>query len=152
MANNFTIVDYEPEHLEELIAMWRESFERAVGVRDPHPIDEQRQYFESVVLPCNRVRVVADADRRVVGFMASTPELIAQLYVHVDHQRRGIGSALLALAREESNGRLRLFTFAANESAQAFYRARGFREIARGFESEWQLEDIELEWIRGSAS
>lgn len=150
MAADFDIVEYSREHLERLIPMWRESFERAVGIVDPHPFAEQRDYFENVVLPANRVRVAVDPHGEIIGFLASTLDTIAQLYVHVDHQRRGIGSTLLAIAMHESGGRLRLFTFARNTTAQSFYRKHGFREVRRGFEEQWMLEDIEFEWNRAT--
>ena len=143
------IVDYTPEHGPELVRMWRESFERAVGVIDPHPIEEQLRYLEEKLVRESRVLVVLEeSTSAVIGFMASTPEKIVQLYVHVKHQNRGIGSLLVNLAKQRSRGRLRLFTFEANKNAQRFYERHGFRVVARGFEKEWKLEDIEYEWSK----
>ena len=141
------IVDYAPEHGLELVRMWRASFEQALGIVDPHPLPEQLRYLQEKVIPDNQVLVVLDERRSsVIGFMASTPETISQLYVHVDYQNRGIGSRLVNIAKEHSRGRLRLFTFKANESAQRFYERHGFRVIGAGFEKEWELEDVEYEW------
>ena len=141
------IVDYSPDCGRELVAMWRESFERAVGVTDPHPLEEQLPYLEEKVLPENQVLVVLEkSTSAVIGFMASTPERIAQLYVHVNYQNRGIGSTLVNLAKQRSGGRLRLFTFKANKPAQRFYERHGFKMIGQGFEEEWQLEDLEYAW------
>lgn len=141
------VVDYSPEHGPELVKMWRESFERAVGVIDPHPLSEQLRYLEEKVVPESSVLVVLEeATSAVIGFMASTPDHILQLYVHVGQQNREIGSMLVNIAKRRSRGRLRLFTFAANRNAQRFYERHGFRVVARGFEKEWQLEDIEYEW------
>ncbi|MBV9209371.1 MAG: GNAT family N-acetyltransferase [Acidobacteria bacterium] len=147
------IVDYAPEYGREVVAMWRESFERAVGVRDPHPVEEQLRYLDEKVALENRLALVLDKNSSaVIGMMAFTPETIAQLYVHVGHQQRGIGSLLLDMAKENSSGRLRLFTFKANRKAQRFYERHGFKIIARGFEEQWQLEDIEYEWVASSAA
>ena len=141
------LVEYSPAYGPELVRMWRESFERAVGVTDPHTLEEQLRYLEEKVVRENRVLVVLDAGTdAVVGFMASTPEKVEQLYVHVAHQRRGIGSMLLDIAKRDSRGRLRLFTFLSNANARRFYESRGFREVGRGFEEGWQLEDVEYEW------
>lgn len=146
------ITGYVPAYGGELVAMWRASFERAVGVLDPHPIEEQLRYLEEKLLPENHIVVVLDpATRAVIGFMASTPGMIVQLYVHVDYQRRGIGAMLLAMAKERSHGTLRLFTFDANRNAQRFYERHGFRVIGRGFEKEWGLKDVEYEWRAGDA-
>lgn len=141
------IVDYAQEYGRELVRMWRDSFEQAVRVVDPHPLDEQLRYLEEKVVPENQVLVVLDKDGSgVIAFMASTPEMISQLYVHVNHQHRGIGSMLVSLAKQRSRGRLRLFTFTVNESAQRFYERQGFKVIGHGFEEHWQLEDHEYEW------
>ena len=139
------IVAYDPKFETELVRFMRAAFERGVGIKDPNPIADQTAYFNNSVLPNSTVRVVVDADRPV-AFSAATSEMLLQLYVHVDHQRRGIGTRLLELAKSESDGRLRLFTFKSNTGAQAFYERHGFRVIREGFESQWQLEDLEYEW------
>ena len=141
------IVDYLPKYRHELVTMWRESFEQAVGVIDPHPLEEQLKYLEEKVIPENQVLVVMEQGApAVIGFIALTPEKISQLYVHVNHQNRDIGSLLINIAKQRSRGRLRLFTFKANKGAQRFYERHGFKVIGYGFEEEWRLEDIEYEW------
>lgn len=150
--DDIVIVDYSPQYGRELVVMWRDSFEQAVGVSDPHSLEEQLQYLEKKVIPENRVLVVMEKDTSaVIGFLASTPESISQLYVHVNHQHKGIGSMLVNLAKQHSRGQLRLFTFDTNKGAQRFYEQRGFKVVGRGFEKEWQLEDIEYEWSASAA-
>ena len=141
-------VEYEPAHEAELLRLWRASFERALDLVDPHPLEDQAAYFRSKVLPAHRVRVVLEKGR-VIAFLAAQESEIAQLYVHVDHQGKGIGTMLLDLAKRESSGRLRLFTFARNAGARRFYERHGFRIVRRGFEPDWQLDDLEYEWTRG---
>jgi len=149
----FRVVPHDPACADELVAMWRASFEHALGLLDPHPIEEQRTYLETQVLPGNSVLVVIE-DRadggpaRVVAFVAASDARIAQLYVAVDRQRRGIGEALLGWAKARSAGVLRLHTFERNAVARAFYERHGFRVVARGFEPEWRLPDVEYEWVR----
>jgi GNAT superfamily N-acetyltransferase len=128
--------------------MWRASFEAGVGIIDPHPLSEQRQYFLTEVLPRNDVRLALLANE-LVGFVAASAESVAQLYVRVGFQRRGIGSQLLTWAKEHSSGALWLFTFARNRGARAFYERNGFVAIAHGLEPIWQLEDIKYSWVVG---
>ena len=59
---------------------------------------------------------------------------------------------LLNIAKENSMGRLRLFTFERNKNAQRFYEKHGFQIIARGFEQSWQLADIEYEWCEATSA
>ena len=138
-------MDFSPEHADELVPMWRESFEAGVGVTDPHPIAEQRDYLLAKVAPHYAIKL-AVADGRIAGFVAANRESIAQLYVRVECQRRGIGSRLLEWAKAQSGGSLWLYTFARNARARAFYERHGFRIVARGFEPEWQLDDLRYEW------
>ena len=105
--------------------------------------------FLSEVLPRNEVCLAIHANA-LVGFIAASAESVAQLYVRVGCQRRGIGTQLLAWAKERSIGHLWLFTFARNLGARAFYERNGFVAIAHGFEPMWQLEDIKYQWKVGT--
>ena len=125
--------------------MWRASFETGVGIADPHPLSEQRRYFLTEVLPRNTVRLAVQANA-LVGFVAASAESVAQLYVRVECQRRGVGTQLLDWAKQHSSGTLWLYTFARNRGARAFYERSGFVAIAHGFEPVWQLADVKYEW------
>ena len=129
--------------------MWRVSFEAGVGISDPHPLAEQKSYFLSDVLPHCRVRCALSRGE-LVGFVAASAESVAQLYVRVGFQRRGIGAQLLAWAKMQSRGSLWLYTFAQNTGARAFYERNGFVAIAHGFEPNWQLDDVKYQWVRGA--
>ena len=141
------VIEYLPKFGPDLVRMWRASFEHGVGIQDPHPFADQLRFLEQELTRSHSVVVVLEKDTgKVVGFLASTTEKISQLYVHVDHQNKGIGSMLVDLAKQNSNGRLHLYTFERNKNAQRFYENHGFKIVARGFEKNWQLADIEYEW------
>ncbi len=144
-AELVSLAEFESERLEELVAMWRACFEAGVGVRDPNPISEQQQAFLEKVLPSNTVRM-AMLGEQLVGFVAASPNSVAQLHVRIGLQRRGIGTKLLAWAKAQPTGSLWLYTFARNAGARAFYEHHGFVIAERGFEPEWQLEDIKYCW------
>lgn len=143
------IVDYSPRYGPELVRMLRASFEQGVGITDPHSLEDQLRALEEKVVPHNRVLLVLDTrTSAVVGFLAYTSETVSNLYVHIDYHNKGIGSMLLDIAKNNSSGVLRLFTFERNTRAQQFYERHGFKIIRRGFEEFWQLADIEYEWNR----
>ncbi len=137
--------EFRIEQADELVSMWRASFEHGVGIVDPNPIAEQRDYFLSTVVPNNTV-AVAMLDDRIVGFVAASCESIAQLYVHVGYHRKGIGSLLLDWAKRHSRGTLWLHTFECNMVARRFYEGHGFEVVERGFEEMWQLPDVKYSW------
>jgi ribosomal protein S18 acetylase RimI-like enzyme len=139
------LVEYEVSYLEHLVPLWREAFEFGVGVRDPHPLSEQREYFLAQVLPTHRV-TLAVLESRLVGFIAASKESVSQLHVQVGLHGQGIGSALLALAKSRSAGSLWLYAFAQNVRACRFYEKHGFVAVERGFEPIWQLEDVKYSW------
>src|SRR4030095_2668086 len=147
------IIEYLPQYGRELVQMWRDSFEQAVGIRDPHTFEDQLRFVEQELVRNHSVVIVLEKGAgKVVGFLAATTKQISQLYVHVDHQGKGIGSMLVNLAKQNSSGRLRLFTFECNKNAQRFYEHHGFKIVARGFEKSWQLPDIEYEWCAATSA
>ena len=139
------LVDYDASYLDALVRLWRDAFELGVGVTDPHPLAEQRDHFLAEVLPTHRV-TIALQPAGLAGFIAASPESVAQLHVKVGLHRQGIGSQLLELAKARSSGSLWLYAFARNVRACRFYEKHGFVVVARGFEPTWQLEDVKYHW------
>ena len=144
-AKDEVLAEFEAGLAPELIAMWRASFEDGVGIIDPHPLEEQRRYLFSTVVPSYSIRVAKIGDQ-LVGFVAANRESIGQLYVRVGFYRQGIGARLLDWAKAQSGGSLWLYTFARNSRARMFYESHGFIAVEHGFEPEWKLEDVKYKW------
>jgi ribosomal protein S18 acetylase RimI-like enzyme len=144
------LVDYQAAYLDPLVRLWREAFEFGVGVTDPHPLAEQRDYFLAEVLPGHRV-TLALLPSGLAGFVAASAESVAQLHVRVGLHRQGIGSRLLDLAKARSAGNLWLYAFARNVRACRFYEKHGFVAVERGFEPTWQLDDVKYHWSADAA-
>lgn len=144
------VARFRDADIEELVRMWRASFEHGVGIIDPHPLEDQIRYFRSEVLPHNQVQV-ATREHVIVGFVAFNAQSVAQLFVRVADIGQGIGRMLLDLAKDGSAGSLWLYTFARNARACAFYESQGFRVAQRGFEPSWQLDDVKYVWDRSMA-
>jgi ribosomal protein S18 acetylase RimI-like enzyme len=116
-----------------------------------HTDEETRDFITNTVLPKDEV-VVAEVDGRIAGFVAmSNGDLLEHLYVHPDHQRRGIGSALLERAKARMPGGFRLWVFQANAGARRFYERHGCRvvELTEGAGNEEQTPDALYEWLPG---
>jgi len=64
-------------------------------------------------------------EQQLVGIIAFREGWIDQLYVLPSSQGRGIGTALLEIAKRRSR-RLSLWTFQHNTNARRFYEAQGF--------------------------
>ena len=117
-----------------------------------HTADEDLRFFAERFLPANEVWV-ADDKGRVVGYVGFDSEWVNHLYVLPDHQGRGLGPQLLALALADGRSR-RLWTFQQNTRARRFYEARGFvlLELADGSGNEEKTPDALYEWRPPQAS
>jgi GNAT superfamily N-acetyltransferase len=94
---------------------------------DSHTPDEDRRFFREHVFATSEVWVVEE-DAGLLGFCAVRAGWIDHLYVDPEHQRTGIGTALLGKAME-TNERLELWTFQRNANARAFYESHGFKLV-----------------------
>jgi ribosomal protein S18 acetylase RimI-like enzyme len=87
--------------------------------------DETRTFIRDVLLPKNEVWV-AEADGRVIGFVGLWGNYVSHLWVHPDHQNHGVGTALLALAKERRPRGLRLQVYQQNIGARRLYERHAF--------------------------
>lgn len=117
-----------------------------------HTDEETRRWFAEVLFPQGGMWI-AVAGNSIAGFAVLAGrdrDRLDHLYVRPGWYGRGIGSALLAKAKDLSPGRLRLFTFQRNARARAFYEARGFTVVDTndGSRNEEGEPDILYEWVR----
>ncbi len=143
--NKIVIVPYQPEYAEKTVRMWRDSKCEAIGQPEIHSF-ENHVYFLNQLLPENFQVKITIEDEEVAGMIAYNGTEINQLYIHGDYQGKGLGRRLLDIAKEQSSGRLTLYTFEVNKKAQQFYEKNGFRIIGRGHENEENLPDMLYEW------
>jgi ribosomal protein S18 acetylase RimI-like enzyme len=109
--------------------------------------DEQNlAFFRDVVCAEHEVWTAMNG-KRLLGLLALADGEIDQLHVAPEFQDQGVGSALLAKARDLSPERLGLFTHQRNERARRFYEKRGFVAVRFGMSPAPENEpDIRYEW------
>ena len=88
--------------------------------------DEVRRWYAGKLQGWDWGRV-ACADGAVVALVATAGAHIDQLFVDPDHQRAGIGRALLAAALERGPRPATLHVFEENRPARRLFEAFGFR-------------------------
>jgi ribosomal protein S18 acetylase RimI-like enzyme len=94
--------------------------------------------------PPNALLVAIDEADRLIGFVAVHPSEgeMYLLFVHPDHDGRGVGRALLAAAHEILRAagcrEAFLYTHEQNERALAFYEAVGYRRDGTARESDFR--------------
>ena len=89
------------------------------------------------------------AGDRLLGHIALKPGWIEHLFVEPTEHGRGIGRALLDVAKREQRD-LQLWTFQANTRARRFYEAAGFlaQEFTDGAGNEEKQPDVRYRWQR----
>ena len=112
-----------------------------------HDDEDVRQWFAEHVL-ANCEVWLAEEDGRVVGLLVLDGDWVDQLYVEPSETGRGIGAALLDVAKRERPGGLRLWTFEANAGARRFYERHGFVAVERtdGSGNEEGAPDVRYVW------
>lgn len=106
------------------------------------------KFFENRVLTQYHVDLV-EVDGQTAGFISYAGDWLEQLYIDPAHQRRGLGTALMARAKASADY-LQLWVFLQNTEAQAFYAKHGFVEAERtdGSNNEERCPDIRMVWSR----
>ncbi|HJR81312.1 MAG TPA: GNAT family N-acetyltransferase [Anaerolineales bacterium] len=149
MLNEYTIREYQAEYFDLVTILWRIAREKSLPEfqrKKGHFFYEDRDYFRDHILVNNQVWVVV-VNNDPVAFMAINKDFIDHLYIHPDHQRRGIGKALLDFARRLSPDHLWLYTLQINLNARAFYEKNGFVAEKFGFSPPPENEpDVEYHW------
>jgi GNAT superfamily N-acetyltransferase len=110
---------------------------------------EVEAWVRDIVLPGAAVWVAERDDGLVVGYAAVEDGVLDALYLLPEARRQGIGTRLLARAKEHSPTGLTLFAFQRNTDARAFYTHHGFTLVdtndgSRNMENE---PDLSMRWL-----
>jgi ribosomal protein S18 acetylase RimI-like enzyme len=101
--------------------------------------DEVRRWYAGKLVEWDWGQVVWSSET-IVAVLASIGAHIDQLFVDPDHQRVGLGSALLRAMLERRLRPATLQVFAQNTPARVFYEGFGFRQV----DAWWDARDQAL--------
>ena len=158
MKEKIIFTSYKKEYEFELISLWRRSFHQAIGIEEDtreEVVKKHLEYLQSYNPDIIRV-ALEENENKILGFMAKEENIIKDLFIHVEYQRKGLGSIFIKQAKEEEEF-LSLQTLELNKGAQKFYEFHDFIIVRHGFTSfeanPWatkkeQLADISYEWRR----
>lgn len=116
-------------------------------VRAAHTDDDVRRWMTETVVPAPGTSLASVAGVPV-GLLVCEAGWVDQLYVDPPWIGRGIGSLLLAEAKQRHPDGLELWTFQVNTGARRFYEQRGFVEVERsgGAGNEEREPDVRYVW------
>jgi ribosomal protein S18 acetylase RimI-like enzyme len=111
-----------------------------------HTADEDRAFFGRVV--AEHEVWVAEQDGRIVGFAALSDDVLEHIYVRPDLQGRGIGGALLDVAKQRRPNGFGLWVFQQNAGARRFYERHGLQLVREtdGAGNEERTPDAFYKW------
>jgi GNAT superfamily N-acetyltransferase len=137
-----------PEDADQVAAVFSASFETLLTFLPNLHTHEEHWEFITEIVPRDHELWVAEEDGRVVGLAAVGADALGHLYVHPDHQGRGIGTALLERTKELRPEGFSLWTFPANVGACRFYERHGLRavEYGDGSGNEEGVPDVRYAW------
>jgi ribosomal protein S18 acetylase RimI-like enzyme len=148
VADKVRIRTATPGDADAIAEVFIASFDTLTFLPRLHTNAETLDFIANKVLREQEV-LVAEENGGIVGFTAMAHgNFLEHLYVHPDSQGRGIGSGLLARAKERMPGGFRLWVFQQNTQARRFYERHGLRviELTEGAGNEEQMPDALYEW------
>jgi Acetyltransferase (GNAT) family. len=91
---------------------------------------------------------VYEEDGAIVGFMMLGDEVLEYIFLEPRVFGRGIGTALIDLAKERRPAGFTLWTFQQNARSRAFYERHGFVAVlfTDGANNEEKTPDVLYEW------
>lgn len=136
------------DEMDKAALIHREAFDdRLPWLAGLHTPAQDRAFFRNRVF--TQCEVWGAIEREPVGFVAFRDGWIDQFYVLPRWQGRGLGQALLQVAKANSTA-LQLWTFQRNSPARRFYEKRGFAPIKEtdGSRNEEREPDVLYRWQR----
>jgi GNAT superfamily N-acetyltransferase len=136
----------ELEDVGTVARMMRSTYDRMDYIPRLHTPEEDLAYIGGLF--GEREIWVAENDAGVVGFAILSADELMQMHVDPDEQNAGIGSALLARAKERRPAGFTLWTFQKNVGARRFYERHGL-EVVRltdGDGNEEREPDVQYAW------
>jgi GNAT superfamily N-acetyltransferase len=148
VSDGVTLRRADPGDGDALGDVWLDAWYATFDFPPAHPDADVRTWLRDEMLPAHEVWVATDGADRVVGFLALSDDMVDQLYIAPGWIGRGIGSRLIALAKERRPAGIDLYCFQVNDRARRFYESRGFSVIAEGDGSnnEEHQPDLRYAW------
>lgn len=130
------IRQYKEEDLEELLDVWYQASLVAHSFLSEAFFEQERENIRNIYM--DRAETwIYEGDGRVVAFISLAGNEVGAIFVHPDWQGKGIGRALMDLARDLRQP-LELEVFTENLKARGFYERYGFVTVKEYLNEEFE--------------
>jgi putative acetyltransferase len=136
--STYTLRPYLPRDVPVLAAIFEDAVEELAA--DDYDADQRAAWASAVANDAafadhlaSLLTIVAEADGALAGFAAlENNDMIALLYVHPRHARKGVATQLCdALEKLAAARGTKLITTDASDTAQPFFAGRGYQPMRR---------------------
>ena len=146
-------IEIRPATVEDatrIAEVWLSSWRATFDFEPAHPDEDVRRWVREELLVEAEDWVATDPSDgdSVIALLGLSDTMVEQLYVRPDRIGRGVGRALLELAKRRRPDGLHLYCFAVNDRARRFYERNGFEAVAFGDGSgnEERQPDVLYRW------
>ena len=146
-------IEIRPATVEDatrIAEVWLSSWRATFDFEPAYPDEDVRRWVREELLVEAEDWVATDPSDgdSVIALLGLSDTMVEQLYVRPDRIGRGVGRALLELAKRRRPDGLDLYCFAANDRARRFYERNGFEAVAFGDGSgnEERQPDVLYRW------
>ena len=130
---------------------WKESHQSFCSKEfiDAHTTSTQMEYIRNELLKGKRFFLLNLNEEGGKGIVSVHHNLIENLYVLPDQQRKGYGELLLKYAEKQCEGTPTLWILSNNDRAKAFYLKNGFDFTGERKELKGGLAELEMKHQKG---
>ncbi len=140
------IRDYLDRDLNQVVELWYRSWAHEFpNLKHPQSFGEWKLRFQNDLAKRGNV-LVAVIRHRIVGFVVAIEGKINQIFVDIDIQRNGTGTALIDRVKKIYPSGLRLTVLQQNTKARKFYEKHGFVAGKLGVNKINRQPNIEYIW------
>lgn len=119
-----------PDLLEALVVLWRESVEATHDFLGPEDIERIAGYVPQAIESVPHLAVAKDTQGTLLGFVGVDGDTVEMLFVHPKARGNGTGARLLNYATGSCDA-TKLDVNEQNEQARGFYERMGFEVVGR---------------------
>ncbi|QDX31818.1 N-acetyltransferase [Dickeya poaceiphila] len=136
---------YQPQDLEPLVRLWRESTTLAHPFISPRYWQESEELVRGHYIPHSQTWVY-ESEQGIGGFISVMDQrLVGALFVHHSLYGQGVGAALMQHIQHRFPA-LTLEVYQQNSRACAFYRKQGFVVVQENDQHETQSRLLIMHW------
>lgn len=142
--NNFIIRKLEDGDITNTVDIWYETSLKAHDFIPKEYWESNKETMKTTYIPMSET-FVASKNNEIVGFVSLLDNYLAAIFVKVNFQGDGVGSALIKHAKSIHNN-LELKVFVKNKQAVFFYKSKGFIVEKESLDEDTGEKEFHMKW------